>query len=321
VDPQPFEVGDGITAIDTVMAGERELNSVYLLSADQPCLVESGPAADGGRLKVALDGLGVGPDDLAHVVVTHIHMDHAGGVGDLLEAFPRARVWVHERGAPHLADPSRLEASTARTYGAERMRSLFGAMRAAPPKRITAVAHGDVVPLGDRSLRVVHTPGHASHHVALVDDRAGAAFTGEAIGSFLPWGPAFRPALPPPEVDIDAAHASIDRIAAAHPTVLLTSHFGPVPDADDALAIAHERIDAWAADVRDLLRVDPDVDVDTIARTLTERARREFELDAGRPVAAERERYDALGSVRMNAQGLARYWRKRWEREDRADQD
>jgi glyoxylase-like metal-dependent hydrolase (beta-lactamase superfamily II) len=317
--PEPFEVADGITAIDTVMADERELNSVYLIAADEPCLVESGPAADTGRLRRALTGLGLGPEDLAHVVVTHIHMDHAGGVGDLLAAFPRARVWVHERGAPHLADPARLEASTARTYGAERMRALFGPMRPIAPDRIAPVTDGDVIELGDRTLRVVHTPGHASHHVALVDDHVGAAFTGEAIGSFLPWGPAFRPALPPPEVDVEAAHTSIDRIRAARPTVLLTSHFGPVPDPVRALTLADDRIDAWAADVHDLLRRDADMDAATIAEALTQRARREFEHDAGRPF--EPERYDVLGSVRMNAQGLARYWRKRWEREGAAGRD
>jgi glyoxylase-like metal-dependent hydrolase (beta-lactamase superfamily II) len=242
-------------------------------------------------------------------------MDHAGGVGDLLASFPRARVWVHERGAAHLADPTRLEASTARTYGPERMRSLYGSMRPVASDRITPVTDGELVPLGDRTLRVVHTPGHASHHIALVDDRTGAVCTGEAIGSFMPWGPAFRPALPPPEVDIEAAHASIGRIRASRPTVLLTSHFGPVPHAAEALALADERIDAWAADVRDLLRADPGLDTDAIAETLAARARREFELDAGRPLGDERDRYDALGSVRMNAQGLARYWRKRWEHE------
>jgi glyoxylase-like metal-dependent hydrolase (beta-lactamase superfamily II) len=313
VDAKPAHVADGITAIDTVMAGERELNSVYLIAARQPCLVETGPAADGGRVRAALAELGVGADDLTHVVVTHIHMDHAGGVGDLLEAYPRAVVWVHERGAPHLADPARLEASTERTYGAARMRSLFGRMRPAAKDRIRAVVDGDVVALGDRALRVLHTPGHASHHVALAEDATGAVFTGEAIGSFLPWGPAYRPALPPPEVDVEAAHASIDAIGAGHPTMLLTSHFGPVPDATTALAIADERIDAWAADVRDFLQREPGLDTAAIERALNERARIEFERDTGRPFEAGR--YDVLGSVGMNAQGLARYWRKRWERE------
>jgi len=309
--PTSIVVADGITAIDTVMAGERELNSVYLVDAREPCLVESGPAADGTRLRAALERLGVRADDLAHIVVTHIHMDHAGGVGDLLQAFPRARVWVHEAGARHLADPERLVASTARTYGQERMRALFGEMRPAPPDRIRAVADRDVIDLGDRSLLVLHTPGHASHHIALADDRSGAVCVGEALGSFLPWGPAFRPALPPPEVDLEDAHASIRRIRELSPVTLLTSHFGPVPDADAALDIAEARIDGWASDVRELLEVDPDLDTDVITDALSRRARLEFETDTGRPFRAER--YDVLGSVRMNAQGLARYWRKRWE--------
>jgi glyoxylase-like metal-dependent hydrolase (beta-lactamase superfamily II) len=311
--PAPTVVADGITAIDTVMARERELNAVYLVDALEPCLVETGPAADGRRLRTALAELGVDADALAHVVVTHIHMDHAGGAGDLLEAFPRARLWVHEAGARHLADPERLVASTARTYGEDRMHALFGGMRPAAADRIQAVRDGDVIGLGDRSLRVVHTPGHASHHIALADDRTGAVCTGEAIGSYLPWAPAFRPALPPPEVDLEAARASIERIRALSPTALLTSHFGPVPDPSSALDVAQERLDAWAFDVRDQLLRNPALDADAITATLTERARREFEHDAGRPF--EPERYDVLGSVRMNAQGLARYWRKRWERE------
>jgi glyoxylase-like metal-dependent hydrolase (beta-lactamase superfamily II) len=311
--PAPTIVADGITAIDTMMAGERELNAVYLVDALEPCLVETGPAADGERLRAALAQLGVGADALAHIVVTHIHMDHAGGAGDLLETFPRARLWVHEAGARHLADPGRLVASTARTYGEDRMHALFGGMRPAPPDRIHAVRDGDVIGLGDRSLRAIHTPGHASHHIAVADDGTGAICTGEAIGSYLPWAPAFRPALPPPEVDLEAARTSIGRIRALDPTSLLTSHFGPVPTPSSALDIAEARLDAWASDVHDLLLRDPELGVDAITAALAERARREFELDAARPFEAER--YDVLGSIRMNAEGLARYWRKRWERE------
>jgi glyoxylase-like metal-dependent hydrolase (beta-lactamase superfamily II) len=308
-----FAVADGITAIDTVMAGERELNSVYLVSAAEPLLIETGPSADADRLASALTELGIGGLDLAHVVVTHIHMDHAGGVGDLLQRFPRARVWVHEVGAKHLADPTRLVASTARTYGEERMMTLFGGMRSAPADRIVAVADGDILDLGDRRLRAVYTPGHASHHIAVVDERSGAVCSGEAIGSYLPWAPVFRPALPPPEVDLEAAHASIARIRALRPSTLLTSHFGPVPDPAGALTIAEDRIDVWASDVRDVLEADPEADVDTITARLGERARADFARDAGTPI--DEVRYDVLGSIRMNAQGLGRYWRTRWERE------
>ncbi len=105
----------------------------------------------------------------------------------LLGRFPRANVWVHERGAPHLIDPSRLVSSTARTYGEDRMLSFFGSPEPVDPARIRAVVDGDVIPLGGRDLEVLYTPGHASHHVALADSATGAVFTGEAIGSHLPW--------------------------------------------------------------------------------------------------------------------------------------
>jgi hypothetical protein len=137
--------------------------------------------------------------------------------------------------------------------------------------------------------------------------------SGEAIGSYLPWAPVFRPALPPPEVDLEAAHASIARIRALRPSTLLTSHFGPVPDPAGALTTAEDRIDAWASDVRDVLEADPEADVATITARLAERARADFARDAGTPI--DEARYDVLGSIRMNAQGLARYWRTRRERE------
>jgi len=315
--PEPRPVAEGIVAIDTVMAGERELNAVYLVAAAEPCLVETGPHADHDRVLSGLEALGLGAEDLAHIVVTHIHMDHAGGVGSLLEVFPRAQVWVHEVGARHLVDPTRLIASTARTYGPARMRTLYGDMLPSPADRVRAVLDGDRLELGDRTLRVVHTPGHASHHMALFDEQTGALCTGEAIGSYMPWADCFRPALPPPEVDIEAAHASIDRMRELTPSALLTSHFGPVPDPGAAFERAADRIDGWAGTVRDLLGTDPDVPEETVVAALTTLAASEFEADAHRPFEAAR--YDALGSVGMNAQGLTRYWRKRWEREAEAN--
>ena len=304
---------EGVTTIDTVMAGERELNAVYLIGAAEPCLVETGPEADHERLVTALDRTGLGVGDLAHVVVTHIHMDHAGGAGALLDRFPRASVWVHALGARHLAAPERLVASTARTYGQDRMWALYGSMTPIDAARIRVVDDGDTIPLGDRSLHVLHTPGHASHHVALHDDATGAMYTGEAIGSYLPWATCFRPALPPPEVDLEAGLDSIRRMRERRPTALLTSHFGTVPDVDDAFDRATDRILGWADEVRSILERDHDTPEDAIVAALTDRAAGEFTADAGRPF--ERARYDALGSIRMNAQGLRRYWRKRWERE------
>ena len=193
------------------------------------------------------------------------------------------------------------------------MLAFFGETHPVPAERLRSVADGDVIELGDRSLDVVHTPGHASHHVALHDRRSGAMFTGEAIGSHLPWGPAFRPALPPPEVDVAAAIASIDRIRSRRATSLLTSHFGPVPDADAACDAAAERISTWSARVRQALERDPRIETAAVADELRALASAEFEAETGR--AIDLQRYDAIGSIAMNAAGLARYWRTRWKRE------
>ncbi len=305
-------LGDTITAIDTVLAGERELNAVYLVEASEPALIEAGPGADHDRIVTALDRLGVDPHTLAHIVVTHIHMDHAGGVGALLERFPRATVWVHEIGARHLVDPDRLVASTVRTYGEDRTRALYGTMFPSPPERVRSVTAGERIDLGDRSLTVVHTPGHAAHHIAVHDDRSGAMWTGEAIGSYLPWADCYRPALPPPEVDVERALASIAAMRARRPTALLTSHYGRVPDPTEAFERAADRIHTWCTTVESSLKTDPSASDDDLRATLEQLARAEFQTDAHRPI--DLERYDALGSIKMNAQGLARYWRKRWER-------
>jgi glyoxylase-like metal-dependent hydrolase (beta-lactamase superfamily II) len=312
--PTTAALADGVSVIDTLLAGEREFNAVYLLEADEPTIVEAGPGADVPLVVEALTSLGIGADDLAHIVVTHIHVDHAGGSGALVGVFPSATVWVHDRGAPHLADPTRLLASTARTYGERLMRELYGTTLPVPADRLRAVADGDRIALGGRELSVLHTPGHASHHIALHDDRSGAIFTGEAVGSHLPWADTYRPALPPPEVDVEAALASIATIRARHPSALLTSHFGPIGDPEEGCERGAVRIRAWAETVRRRLEDDPDVEVEALTDALRTQAAQEYLADSGSPI--DLERYDAIGSIRMNAQGLQRYWRKRWEREE-----
>jgi glyoxylase-like metal-dependent hydrolase (beta-lactamase superfamily II) len=286
---------------------------VYMIDADEPCLVETGPGADGPAVLTALGALGIGAHDLAHIVVTHIHMDHAGGAGVLLQRFPDATLWVHERGIRHVVDPTRLIASTARTYGEARMRALYGETLPCPAERVRPIVDGDAIAIGDRSLVVIFTPGHATHHVALQESSTGAMFTGEAIGSHLPWADCYRPALPPPEADLEAAIESIARMREQRPTALLPSHFGVVGDPEEGFARGEERIHAWAETVRARLVREPGVSTEALERELAIQARTEYESDSGLPF--DISRYDAIGSIRMNAEGLARYWRKRWERE------
>ncbi len=302
-------VADGIKILDTGMAGQCELNAVYLIGSTQPTLVETGPASDAGVVLAALQMEGIGSADLAHIVVTHIHLDHSGGAGTLLQRFGSATVWVHERGAQHLADPTRLTASTARTYGQERMLRLFGRTEPVAPERLRTVVDGDRIGLGDRTLDVLHTPGHASHHVALVESVTGAVFTGEAVGSHLPWVDVYRPALPPPEVDVTAALDSIERIR-LRASMLLTSHFGAIADPYEGCTRASDRIRSWAEAVRDALR-EGVIELDEMEGVLRSLASSEYFADSQTEI--DYSRYDALGSIRMNAAGLTRYWTKLWE--------
>jgi glyoxylase-like metal-dependent hydrolase (beta-lactamase superfamily II) len=315
VEPVTFEVQPGITAIDTFYAGRERYTAAYLLAAERPTLVETGPTTSVEPVAAGLERLGVGPEDLANIVVTHIHLDHAGGVGRLRERFPRATVFVHERGAPHLADPTKLVASATRLYGETQMRSLFGAVEPVPQERLRSLGDGDRMDLGGRELLVDHTPGHASHQVALTDSATGAVFTGDALGVHVPDLPVLRPATPPPDVDVEAGVASIERIRGRARSVLLFAHFGPIAEVDRICDLAITRLRGWAEAVRDELgRTD---DPDAIAARLVEEARRDIETgaEATLDVDALEDRLRLLSSARMNALGLIRYWQKRAERE------
>ena len=221
--PALVEVADGITAIDTMMGGRPRYTAAYLLDAREPTLVETGPGTSIQPVADGLERLGVTPDALAHVVVTHIHLDHAGGVGGLSARYPGATIWVHERGARHLADPSRLVASATRVWGEREMEEFFLPVEPVASTRLRPLADGDTIGMGDRELTVLDTPGHASHHVALVDSRTGAVFTGDAVGIHVPDLPVLRPATPPPDFDLERYVASIERIRAAARSVSMFS--------------------------------------------------------------------------------------------------
>jgi glyoxylase-like metal-dependent hydrolase (beta-lactamase superfamily II) len=195
----------------------------------------------------ALARLGVGPHDLAGIVVTHIHLDHAGGVGDLARAFPDATVHVHPVGARHLVDPSRLIASAARVYG-DALDRLYGRLDPTPADRVNTLDDGDEIPIGPgRSLVAVHSPGHASHHLALHDTGTGVLFTGDAAGVRLPDVGVLRPATPPPEFDLDLAVRSLHLFAARRPSQLALAHFGVLDgDPQEILGEAEDVLREWA---------------------------------------------------------------------------
>jgi glyoxylase-like metal-dependent hydrolase (beta-lactamase superfamily II) len=309
-----FAAASGLTGIDTRMAGRAMVTSAYLVTAREPALVETGPTTSNEAVLAGLRSLGLSPHDLAHIVVTHIHLDHAGGVGGLAERYPDATIWVHERGARHLADPTKLVSSAARVYGEERMHELFGPVKASPADRIRSVDDGDAISLGDRALEVMYTPGHASHHVSLFDSRTGAVFTGDALGIHLPNARVLRPATPPPDIDVDAGVDSIERIRKRAETFLMFSHFGPVGEVDELCEIAARRLRSWADIVREAMHESDDLD--RITEILTTRTAPEF--DEAVP-GADLDGYDVLSGMAINAAGLVRYWQKRAERKAAPD--
>jgi glyoxylase-like metal-dependent hydrolase (beta-lactamase superfamily II) len=309
--PVTFEVAPGITAIDTFYGGRERYTAAYLLSAGEPLIVETGPTTSVEPVVAGLERLGIAATDLAHIVLTHIHLDHAGGVGHLAARYPNATIWVHERGAPHLADPGKLVASATRIYGEDRMAALFGPVEPVPPQRIRALHDGDTIGFGVRSLDVIATPGHASHQVALVDSDTGAIFTGDALGIHVPDVPVLRPATPPPDFDVELTAASIERIRARARSVLLFAHFGPIGEIDRVCDLAIARTRAWTEVVRSAMRRTDDLD--EIVALLEQEAARDAETGAEAPI--DLQRFEILSSIRMNAMGIMRYWKKRAERE------
>jgi glyoxylase-like metal-dependent hydrolase (beta-lactamase superfamily II) len=188
-------------------------------------LIDPGPQS---CIETLLEALGEKPP--AVIALTHIHLDHAGATGSLLARFPEIEVWVHERGAPHLIDPSKLLASAGRLYG-EQMQRLWGEVLPVPRQRIRTLAGGEQLP----GFQVAYTPGHASHHVAYLHERTATAFCGDLAGvRILPRGPVLAP-TPPPDIDLPAWRDSLQIVQDWEPRALIATHFGRYEDVPEHL--------------------------------------------------------------------------------------
>lgn len=296
------DLGNGVTGIDTLMGGHADITSAYLIAGSRPCLIETGTALSAPVVLACLARLGLGPDDLATILVTHIHLDHAGGVGDIAAAFPNADIRVHERGARHLVDPSRLLASARRVWG-EAFDSLMGNLRPTDAARVQALEPSDLIDCGGgRVLSTFDAPGHAVHHIGIVDSDTGDLYVGDAAGIHLPGSGEFRPATPPPDFDFAASLRSLAHFAAIDPTRLLFSHFGPVTDVQTALARAEEELCTWVDYVRGLRASVPMEHAIAMAQQRTAQRNAQLISDQDEPRAVER-----MSSTVGNLQGVWRW--------------
>jgi glyoxylase-like metal-dependent hydrolase (beta-lactamase superfamily II) len=258
-------------------------------------LVDPGPESSVQNL---LDVLG----DLRPraLLLPHIHLDHAGATGALVERWPDLEIYVHERGAPHVIDPSKLLASAGRLYGEDNMTALWGDVLPVPAERVHVLRGGETISLAG-GFRVTYTPGHASHHVCYLHEDSGRAFVGDMAGVRIPPAHVTIAPTPPPDIDVEAWDASLDAIAAWEPSSLALTHFGGV----DAVG---EQLDAVRSSLHELAELTRDADSATVGAAVRARVDRTGDDEL-------RAAYAAAVPAEHIYLGLERYWRKRAERD------
>jgi glyoxylase-like metal-dependent hydrolase (beta-lactamase superfamily II) len=285
--------------IDVLQRGRERVIGAWDLGGT---IVDPGP---GSRIETLLAGVSQEPRAL---LLTHIHLDHAGATGALVERFPDLVVYVHSRGAPHLVDPSRLLSSAERIYGDE-MQSLWGRVEPVPEQNLHVLDGGERISVGGRDFEVEYTPGHASHHVVYFDRTDATAYVGDVAGVRIPPADYVRAPTPPPDIDVEAWQDSIDLVAARAPARLALTHFGMVEDPQSHLALMKRGLDEQAGLVRELLEEHGDTE-EAVAAFVAEVDRRTREA-VGDELAAM---FEVGSPVEQRWLGLRRYWQKRQDR-------
>ena len=294
---------DHLWVIDTFHQGQPGVVASYLLAGPHGLgLVDVGSGATVENLLAGVRAAGFDPREIERILLTHIHLDHAGATGALVAQAPCAHVYVHRLGAPHLIDPIRLVRSATRIYG-ERMSALWGEIIPVPQERLRVVDEGDAIAVGSGELRVLYTPGHAIHHIAFFDERLGHLFPGDVAGVRLEEPPLVRPPTPPPDLSLEDWYASLDRILTLHPQRLFLPHYGPVVEVEAHVAALRERLRVWGDLALAGMRAGLDADGITRAFAESDRARL---ADLRDPAVARR--YEVAANYLMSAQGYVRYF-------------
>jgi glyoxylase-like metal-dependent hydrolase (beta-lactamase superfamily II) len=295
-------IGPGVFQIDTLLGGWERMTAGYLVEGPMPVLVETGSQSSVPALLAALGDHGVKAGDLAGVAVTHIHLDHAGGVGDVARAFPDATVYVHPKGARHLVDPTRLIDSAALVYG-DRLDGLYGRLEPTAVDRLRVLEDGEVIRIGPtRVLTAVDSPGHAKHHLALHDNDSGILFAGDAVGVRLPDAGVLRPATPPPDFDLDQALASLRKFTARAPSGVALAHYGLLPHSLELLEEAQGILRRWAEVAEGAWRD---------GRDIAEALQDAFGGELAATDPAHRQKLETLNGIHSNAAGFRRWLDKR----------
>jgi glyoxylase-like metal-dependent hydrolase (beta-lactamase superfamily II) len=295
----------GLSWIDLQFQGRRQVIATGLaLGHGGAAIIDPGPTSCLETLELGLQARGVRWADVTHVLLTHVHLDHAGATGTIVRANPHIRVVVHERGARHMADPARLIDSATRIYG-DRMETLWGEFAPVPGPSLLAVQGGERVEAGGRVFDVAYTPGHASHHVSYFDPSSGVAFVGDTAGVCIEGGYVLPP-TPPPDIDLELWATSVERILAWSPSTLMLTHFGPSTSVRPHLGALMEN-----------LRTTADLALSLLKASGTDEDRRAAFADhlrqvlRGRMPEAQVASYVVAAAYEHQFNGLARYWQKK----------
>jgi len=300
-------IGPGAWQISHPFLGENEIIGSYLLAGqNELAIIDPGPGSVVESLLASIREAGFEPQEVTHILVTHIHLDHAGSVGTLVRQLPRAQVFAHKKGAPHLLDITKVIASASRIYG-ESMKLLWGEIESTPQERLTIMEGGDILNIAGRRLEVHYTPGHAAHHVVFFDVHSGELFAGDVAGVRLQDVDYVRPPTPPPDIDLEAWSDSIRHVKSLRPDVLYIGHFGAIRNISEHFERLREKLYAWGEFV--LVAMRDGKDEAEIVSMLTEHTEPELLQVAHNAHAIER--YEIASNYRMTVQGYMRYWRKK----------
>jgi glyoxylase-like metal-dependent hydrolase (beta-lactamase superfamily II) len=299
-------LASGLSYVDLDFLGVRGIIATAALHGPGGvALIDPGPSSTLPTLRAALANAGMSVGDVREILLTHIHLDHAGATGTLVGENPEIRVSVHESGAPHMVNPEKLIASASRLWPGE-MDRLWGEFRPVPADRLVVLTGGERITAGGRSLDVAHTPGHASHHVSYFSRDTGVAFVGDTVGIRREPGRFVLPPTPPPDIDLEIWRDSLARIGAWRAATLFVTHFGPFEDAPAHLTEMADHLGLVGGLAKSSLvgdRTDEDREAWFTDEVRRELRRRMSDTDA--------KSYEIAGRFDLNWRGLARYWRKR----------
>ncbi len=294
--------------VDVHFRGHSRLIACAVLKTEKGlALIDPGPSSTLHTLENALKPFGGFPA-VRDVILTHIHLDHAGCVGRIAAIQPEAKFYVHPIGVRHLVDPERLIHSARRIYK-DRMDSLWGEILPVPKCQVLAVEDGEVLDLGGRQLRSRYTPGHASHHIAWLEDQTGIAFAGDSAGMRIEGADHVIPVAPPPDINLVQWETSLQRLEEEKPQRLFLTHFGMIHDAKEHISEMRRRLREWGRSVQRSLEDESKTD----AQRAKDFHRQEMDHMCSSVDLSFQEPYNYMGQPDESWYGLARYWRKKME--------